>query len=500
MHSISKKRLTKNLLISVMVQAASLAISFLLNLAVPKFIDEYQYTYWQTYLLYVGYVGVLHFGLLDGLVLRYSKYDYHELDKPRIRSQFLWLLSFTGIIAIGVSTFSLSRIGGTGKWIMVLVAVGIVTKNLVTYSLYSFQITNRVSKYALLIMLQKFIYGFGVAILLLLRVNDFVWYCLADLAGDLLGTLIISFFNRGMYFGKVISFTESATELRQNVTAGIFLMLANWSAMLLLGGAKMFAQWHFDDLLFGKISFAFSVLNLFLTFVTTISVVLFPALKRLDEDTLPTLYKQIRDVVTLVLLFAIALYFPGCWVLGKWLPAYAPSLVYLGLVLPLVIYSSKVSLLTNNFLKVYRKERLLLLINLGSVLLGGACFAVSTFVLDSVECLLLSMVAVIIVNSVVSELVVTKHIRIRFVKDFIFEGIVTVLFILIAYYVRKLWLGFLLYLGVIAVYCALNPKAVTGLMRSVFSRKRRGEAQHESSQNEQQREAGESPRHDEQTL
>ena len=244
----------------------------------------------------------------------------------------------------------------------------------------------------------------------------------------------------------------------------------------------------------------FSVLNLFLTYVTTITVVLFPALKRLDEDTLPTLYKQIRDVVTLVLLFAIALYFPGCWVLGKWLPAYAPSLVYLGLVLPLVIYSSKVSLLTNNFLKVYRKERLLLLINLGSVLLGGACFAVSTFVLDSVECLLLSMVAVIIVNSVVSELVVTKHIRIRFVKDFIFEGIVTVLFILIAYYVRKLWLGFLLYLGVIAVYCALNPKAVTGLMRSVFSRKRRGEAQHEPSQNEQQREAGEAPRHDEQTL
>ena len=34
--------------------------------------------------VHVGYVGVLHFGLLDGIVLRYSQYDYDELDKPRI--------------------------------------------------------------------------------------------------------------------------------------------------------------------------------------------------------------------------------------------------------------------------------------------------------------------------------------------------------------------------------------------------------------------------------
>lgn len=471
MHTITKKRLTKNVLISVLVQAISLAISFLLNLAVPKFIDEYQYTYWQTYLLYVGYVGVLHFGLLDGLVLRYSKYDYDELEKDRIRSQFLWLIAFTGLLSLLTAVFSLIRVGGTNRWIIILVAMGIITKNLVTYSLYSFQITNRVSKYALLIMLQKFIYGAIVAVLLLLGVNNFVWFCAADLAGDLIGVLIISRFNRGLYFGKAIPFTQSLKELKSNVSAGIFLMLANWSAMLLLGGAKMFAQWHFDELLFGKISFAFSVLSLFLTFVTTISVVLFPALKRLDETTLPSLYKQIRDVVTLVLLVVIALYFPGCWFLRRWLPAYTSSLTYLGLLLPLVLYSSKVSLLTNNYLKVYRKEKVLLLINVLSVILGVILFAVSTFVLDNVVLLLLSMVGVIIFNSVLSEIVVTRNIGIRFVKDFIMEGAVTVAFIAIAYNIRNLWIGLAAYLAVIVVYCVLNPKSVGALVRSVLRRK-----------------------------
>ena len=91
---ITKKRLASNIIISITVQLISMAVSFLLTLIVPKFIDEYQYAYWQTYVMYVGYVGILHFGLLDGIVLRYSQYDYEELDKARIRSQLHVMLVF----------------------------------------------------------------------------------------------------------------------------------------------------------------------------------------------------------------------------------------------------------------------------------------------------------------------------------------------------------------------------------------------------------------------
>ena len=106
--NITSKKFAKNVIYSILAQIISLAVSFVLTLIVPKFIDEYQYSYWQTYVLYVGYVGVLHFGLLDGLVLRYSKFDYEELDKPRLRSQFIILLIFTGIITIAAASISLS--------------------------------------------------------------------------------------------------------------------------------------------------------------------------------------------------------------------------------------------------------------------------------------------------------------------------------------------------------------------------------------------------------
>ena len=83
---ITAKKLAKNMAVSIAAQAVSVLVSFVMSLVVPSLVSEYTYAYWQMYMLYVGYVGVLHFGLLDGLVLRYGAYDYGELDKARIRS------------------------------------------------------------------------------------------------------------------------------------------------------------------------------------------------------------------------------------------------------------------------------------------------------------------------------------------------------------------------------------------------------------------------------
>ena len=92
---ISEKRIAKNMMLSVMAQVVSVLVGFVLNLVVPKFIDEYDYSYWQTFLLYSQYLGVLHFGLMDGIVLRYAQYDYEELDKKSVRSEYLPLWRWT---------------------------------------------------------------------------------------------------------------------------------------------------------------------------------------------------------------------------------------------------------------------------------------------------------------------------------------------------------------------------------------------------------------------
>ncbi len=468
--TITTKKFAKNVVYSISAQIISLAVSFVLTLVVPRFIDEFQYAYWQIYVLYVGYVGVLHFGLLDGLVLRYSKYDYEELEKEKLRSQLIILLIFTSVMAILTALVFMLAVDEPNNIIFLLVAVGIITKNLVTYGSYMFQITNRINKYVFLIIAQRLTYGIFVAVLLALKVNDFYWYCIADLCGDLIGIVIGIIFNKELFFGKPTGLKSSFGELKTNISSGIILMMANWSAMLMIGSAKMIIQWHWDELLFGKVSFAFSVSNIFLVFVSAVSVVLFPSLQRIEPEKLPSMYKGIRNILSPVLFFLMIFYFVGCWILNLWLPKYSSSLVYLGILLPIIIFSSKVSLLTNNYLKVYRKEKLMLLANFISIVLGAVLFVLCAYVFNNLTALLCCVVGVIMFNSVLSEIFVLKTIKVKIVKEFIIETIMTVGFILCAS-LLSLWIGMAVYSGLFLLYCALNYKSIKAMFNRVFKRK-----------------------------
>ncbi len=463
-------KLTKNIVISITAQLVSLLVGFVINLIVPKFIGEYDYAHWQSYVLYVGYVGIMHFGLLDGIVLKYSQYDYDEIDKARLRSQFKVLLVLNSIISI-VSIFLLSIIlDFPFKLVFIFVAIGITTKNIVTYSSYTFQITNRINKYAILTISHKGFYGLLVVAFLLFGCENFFWFCLADVLGDLLCFILCVFFNRGMYLGKSLPIKDTIKEAKENISSGVLLLIANWSVLLIVGMAKTAVQMRWGTMVFGKVSFAFSVSGLFLTFVTAISVVLFPTLKRMDQNELPSLYKKIRNLISPLLLGALILYFPGCIILKLWIPKYTESLQYLGIILPVIVYSSKMSLLTNTYLKSYRKEKLMFIINVLSAVLGIGLFFSFAYLFNNLFMVMLSMVCTVMFNSIASEIVVFKIIKNSATKDFIIEVLCTLSFIFFVHYLDFL-IAFILYVCVFIIYCFINDSIREKIMKVVLRRK-----------------------------
>ena len=188
-----------------------------------------------------------------------------------------------------------------------------------------------------------------------------------------------------------------------------------------------------------------------MTFVTAISVVLFPSLKRMDVDKLPQLYTNIRNAISPVLFFAMILYFPGYIILDRWLPKYHNSLVYLGILLPIIIYSSKVSLLTNNYLKAYREEKKMLFINILSLAVAFVLFALSAYVFNSLTAVLVCIVFAIMLRSVLSEIIVMKIINVKLAMEFIIEAILTIVFIICAR-MLPLIIGFIVYLFTLTIY------------------------------------------------
>ena len=177
-------------------------------------------------------------------------------------------------------------------------------------------------------------------------------------------------------------------------------------------------------------------------------------------------------MVTPVLFFVLLAYFPGCWILNKWLPNYAESLTYLGILLPLIVFSSKNNLLTNNYLKVYRKEKLMLVINMSSVALGIVLFLLGAYAFDSLEFILLGLIATIMFAAVASELVVRSIIQKQRVFPFIVEFFMTAIFIFAARYC-SLWIGCAVYAGALLVYAALYYKTIFGFFNNLLSKLRK---------------------------
>lgn len=462
----SKQRMASNVLVVLLAQCISIAVSFVLGLIVPKYIDEYQYAYWQTFVLYFGYIGVVPLGLIDGIVLRYSQYDYNELDRKKIAGEFRVLLLWSIIVAIAICIYANLFMKGEFKYIAMLVALAIIVHLFYSFNYTIFQITNRINYYSTVVIIQRVIYALIVVLTLVLKSNWFVWICLSELVGELVGGIISMPKNKGLYLTPGMTLKETLNETWFNVSAGILLMIANFSSNFLIGGAKIVVQSRWGTLTFGKVSFSFSVTNLFLTFVTAISVVLFPSIKRMKQEELPQLYHEIRGVISPILFLALLLYFPVAEILKIWLPKYTESLIYLGVLLPIIVFSSMVNLLTNNYLKAYRKEKIMLVINVACMVLGFGSALLCAYILDNLDLLLFFVVFVIVLRSVLSEIVVGEIINRNGTKDYVIEVIMTVIFIVTARYFDLLS-GFLVYLCAFVVFVVIYRKDLVFLFSSV---------------------------------
>lgn len=457
---ISTQRIGRNVVLSMLAQIISLLTSFVLGFIVPKFIDEYQYSYWQTFLLYINYVTLLQFGVLDGIVLRYAQYDYDELEKPRLRSQLhLLLVALTlvaGALCVGAGLF----LDGATKWIVILVAGGILTKNLFTYTSYTFQITNRIHLYATIVIAQRAVYALMIVALLLAKSNDFYWYCIADLVGDLFGIVLGVVFTRDLYIGKPLPIRACFREAKENISSGFFLTFASFVGGFLIVGSKTVIQWHWDTLVFGKLAFSFSVSMALVSFVNAIGVVLFPSLKRMNEEDLPDLYGKMRSIFTVFIFIILLCYFPGCWILARWLPKYTESLSYLGILLAMILFYTRLAFLTNNYLKAYRKEKQMFIVNVVTVMMGMGMFLLCAYVFNNLELLLYSVVFSITIRSVASELIVERVIQKKYIKECILEALMTAGFIFSVRWPSSLWVGCAIYGGLVTVYCIINRKSV----------------------------------------
>ena len=88
---ISSKETLKNFIYVFLSQSVSLILSVMMSFIIPKILNIEGFGYWQFFLLLCSYVGFFHFGLIDGIYLRYGGKYYSKTNNERLGSQLIIL-------------------------------------------------------------------------------------------------------------------------------------------------------------------------------------------------------------------------------------------------------------------------------------------------------------------------------------------------------------------------------------------------------------------------
>ncbi|EOL44077.1 oligosaccharide flippase family protein [Enterococcus phoeniculicola] len=462
------KNVIKNISYTVTSNLISLFVSTIVTLFLPRVLGVSDYGYYQLYLFYVSYVGFLHLGWCDGIYLRYGGEEYGKLDKPKLKGQFYSLLFMQVIISlVFLMIIFFQNTSDHNKYlVMYAVISNIVILNMRNFILLILQTTNRLKEYSFITILDRLFFVSTVILLLIFGVKDFQFFICADILGKLV-SFIYSFLKvRQITFFHNPNPNFDLKESIINIKVGINLMLANIASSLIIGIVRFGVQYKWDVATFGKISLTLSISNLLMVFINAVSLSIFPLLKKIDRSKYKTTYPLIRNGLMPVIFIVLLSYYPISIVLSKWLPQYEMSLRFMAIAFPIVVFDSKVGLLTNTFLKAMRKEKEIFKINLITALLSLCITYLAIIVLDSIIFTVLSIVILVAVRSTLAEIILNRELSMNIYRDIIMEYMLVMLFIISGWYFYGL-IGMLMYILGLLLYLYLKKSDLKDLFKQL---------------------------------
>lgn len=434
-----------NLKYSVLSQILVIIFGVIRAIAIPAYLGVTDFGYWQVYLLYVGFVGVLSLGFNDGIYLRYGGINQNDLPWSLLRSSFVYYLMTLCLLSLFFLVILQQTEINHNKYLsLTYVIINITLVGCSSLFLFIFQTTNQIKKYSVYILIDKIIFILVLAIMLVFDGLDFESLMILDCTTKLLLVIIMLVDCREFIVGKYSSYSDGFFEFCRNLSVGIKLMLANLASMLVLAISRFFLEEFYTIEEFSMYSFGITLTNLVLLAVSGVSVMLYPALKQLKEDRYKAAYISLSELTSLFLAISIGAYFPIYYFIFNWMPDYSQVLDYFNVLFVLMLFQVKQQLVINTFYKTLRKENAMLIANIVCVVLTIALSIFVVFYSKTVTMVALALLLTIIYRvyqsdrylrgllAIKSQLIITKEI-ILFVLFIILTNTVSIQISLLIY-------------------------------------------------------------------
>lgn len=434
-------------------------VSIVIVLIIPKVIGVHEYGLWQLFTFYAGYVGILHLGWADGLFLRRGGQKINDINVSSLSTETILFILFNFLVGFCVEIYGLFF---ATNYTFIITALGftILIVNIRTWITMILQSIGNFKGYAINLSFQSLIYIILIIAIIVLKLSDYRYMIIAFMVSQFT-TCVSGFIQINKMFdyrGTVHFDLKSARqEIVENINAGFKLMIANSTALLIIGVIRFGIQQNWSISIFGKVSLVLSIANFITVFINAISLVLFPTLRRTTQVQ-RTVYFGVRSILMPLLYFTMAIYFPIKWILPIWLPKYADVLQFSAILMPMMVYQGKFEILSNTFMKNFRMELKLMIVNLVTLFLSIILTVMTAYSLHNINYAVFSIAIVMGFRSIVSEIILSRKMHVKFFSELLFENIFIIGFMVVTWNCSIL-LSIVLYLVVLGVYLIFKRKS-----------------------------------------
>ena len=257
------KNIFKVLISNILVMLASVVNT----LVIPKILSIDGYAGYQTFMLYISYVGLLTFGFHAGMFVKYGGRNESQINKEQFKSEIKLVISSQIVISIFVFLVAII----TYNKLLFATALCILSINFVTVYKYLYQAWNQFTKYSLINIIQSF--GFSGIILIL-------WICLKKINVQIVINIYVginALCCLGIYipyrrkFWKVKCNKLFSKENREVLNVGILLMLSGAANVIFSSVDKYYIKGLFTNYEFSMYCFAITLLNVMNVFISAIA-------------------------------------------------------------------------------------------------------------------------------------------------------------------------------------------------------------------------------------
>lgn len=431
--------LAKNIFSVVFSNVIGLLSSIFIGFLIPKIMGELNYGFYKTFSLYSGYVGILHFGFADGIFLLYSGLNYNDLDKTKFRAFTRFFFSFQAVVALLICFISCLFITEDIGFILLFTGIYLFFANITTYYQFVSQATERFKELSIRNVLQAIFRFTSVLVLFILyklRIFDLLYYKIYILVYVAITIFLAIWYfitYRDITIGPASSFKCVKTDIFSIFKVGIPLLIANISSNLILSIDRQFVNvlvgiGKYTMSEFGIYCFAYNMISIISTIISAVAVVIFPFLKRIDQTKMNTYYKKSLFIILSVSSLCLLFYLPLCFVVKSFLPNYVTSLPVFKAIIPSVILSCSITVVTYNFYKAINVIKLFFIQTISVLLLSLASNFIAYFFFGTMISISYASVFVLLLWFLISNIIIAVKLRVSVWKDLLFTSLVCLFF------------------------------------------------------------------------